>query len=330
MHEKTNGELVNVTDVVALGELLIDFIRDGDGTDGNPAYEANPGGAPCNVLARLAKLGRSAAFIGKVGADGFGRQLRDALLRAGISAEGLVFDRGAPTTLAFVHTAPDGERSFSFYRDNGADTRLAPEEVNAGLIQNCRIFHFGTLSLTDEPALSATKYALAQAKTAGALISFDPNYRPALWKSEAQAKQAAWFGIQNCDILKIADDELFWLTGESDADEGVNALREHSGAKLIFVTLGPNGSVAYHGGHRVYAPAFLTAAVDTTGAGDAFCGCALQYILEHGAENLTDGQLNELLRFANAAASVVTTRKGALLSMPETAEIEAVLAAGSV
>ena len=314
-----------MTDVIALGELLIDFIRDGDGTDGNPAYEANPGGAPCNALAMLAKLGRSAAFIGKVGNDGFGLQLRDALLRAGISAEGLVLDSEAPTTLAFVHTAPDGERSFSFYRENGADTRLTPEEVHTGLIQNCRIFHFGTLSLTDEPARSATKYALAAAKAAKALISFDPNYRPALWKSEAQAKEAAWFGIETCDILKIADDELFWLTGAGNADEGVNALRKRCAAKLFFVTLGPKGSIAYHAGRRIYAPAFPSVAIDTTGAGDAFCGCALWYVLEHGADNLTDGQLNELLRFANAAASIVTTRKGALLSMPEKAEIEAVL-----
>ena len=317
-----------MTDVVALGELLIDFIRDGDGTDGNPAYEANPGGAPCNVLAMLAKLGCSAAFIGKVGDDGFGRQLQNALHSAGISAEGLVFDREAPTTLAFVHTAPDGERSFSFYRENGADTRLSTKELNTELLRSCRIFHFGTLSLTDEPARCATKYAVAAARGAGALISFDPNYRPALWKCEAQAKAAAWFGIETCDILKIADDELFWLTGAEAPDEGVKAVQKQTAAKLIFVTLGRNGSIAYAGDRRIYAPAFLHAkTVDTTGAGDAFCGCALRYILEHGLNDLTDGQLRELLRFANAGASIVTTRKGSLESMPETAEIEALLAA---
>lgn len=319
-----------MTDVAALGELLIDFIRDGDGTNGNPAYEANPGGAPCNVLAMLAKLGRSTAFIGKVGNDGFGRQLRDAIVRAGISAEGLILGDGAPTTLAFVHTGPDGERDFSFYRENGADTLLTKEEVHTDLIKGCRIFHFGTLSMTDEPCLSATKYALETAKAAKALISFDPNYRPPLWKSEEQAKAAAWFGIHSCDILKIADDELMWLTGMQSCDAAAQELRKQTEAKIIFVTLGRNGSFALYGNRKVYAPAFLTPdTADTTGAGDTFCACALSYLLEHGTEGLTDGQLGEMLRFANAAASVITTRKGALLSMPERAEIEAVLTAGT-
>ena len=318
-----------MTDVVALGELLIDFIRDGDGTDGNPAYEANPGGAPGNVLAMLAKLDRSTAFIGKVGDDGFGRQLQSALQRAGIGAQGLVFDRAAHTTLAFVHVSPGGERDFTFYREGGADTRLTAEEVNAGLLRNCRIFHYGTLSMTDEPALSATKYALAEAKAAGALLSFDPNYRPPLWKDEGRAKDAARYGIGHCDILKIADDELFWLTGEPGCDEGVEALAKYSSAKIVFVTRGARGSTAYYGGRRVSVPAFTDLnPVDTTGAGDAFCGCALSFLLEHGLSGLTDGQLTELLRSANAGAGLVTTKKGALASMPDRAEIEALLAAG--
>ena len=318
-----------MTDVAALGELLIDFMRDGDGTNGNPAYEANPGGAPCNVLAMLSKLGRSTAFIGKVGNDGFGRQLRDAIESVGICAEGLILDENVPITLAFVHTAPDGERSFSFYRENGADTRLTAEEVNTGLLKNCRIFHFGTLSLTDEPGRSATEYALETAKAAKALISFDPNYRPPLWKNEEQAKAAAWYGMRNCDILKIADEELTWLTGMKNHDAAVEELKKQTNAKIIFVTLGKNGSLAYYMGRKIYAPAFLSLkTVDTTGAGDTFCACALSYLLEHGTNDLTDKQLGELLRFANAAASVITTRKGALLSMPEKAEIEAVLAAG--
>ena len=318
-----------MTDVASLGELLIDFIRDGDGSNGNPAYEANPGGAPCNVLAMLAKLGCSTAFIGKVGNDGFGRQLRDAIENAGICTEGLILDESAPTTLAFVHTGPDGERDFSFYRENGADTRLTAQEVNTGLLKSCRIFHFGTLSLTDEPGRSTTEYALETAKAAKALISFDPNYRPPLWKSEEQAKAAAWYGIRECDILKIADEELAWLTGMQSHDAAVEELKKQTEAKIIFVTLGRNGSIAYYMGRKVYAPAFLSpGTVDTTGAGDTFCACALSYLLEHGTDGLSDGQLGELLRFANAAASVITTRKGALLSMPERAEIEAVLSAG--
>ena len=311
-------------DVVAFGELLIDFISDGVGTNGNPVYEANPGGAPCNVLAMLGKLGYHTAFIGKVGKDDFGRQLIAALQSIGISTEGLIADEKANTTLAFVHKKPDGDRDFSFYREKGADTLLQKEEIDLSLLENCRIFHFGTLSMTDEPALSATKFALEHAKRAGALVSFDPNYRPPLWKNEALAKKAALYGIKNCDILKIADNELQWLTGIEDIDSAVEQLKQQSSAKLMFVTLGKKGSLAYTQNRKVYAPAFLTPkTVDTTGAGDTFCACALGFTLQHGIYDLTEKQLSDLLRFANAAASIVTTRKGALLSMPEQKEIEA-------
>ena len=310
-------------DVVALGELLIDFIADGVGTNGNPVYEANPGGAPCNVLAMLQKLGFRTAFIGKVGKDDFGRQLKAALQSVGIATEGLIADEKANTTLAFVHKKADSDRDFSFYRENGADTLLQKEEIDLSLLENCRIFHFGTLSMTDEPALSATKFALEHAKRAGALISFDPNYRPPLWKNEAQAKKAALYGIKNCDILKIADDELHWLTEIEDIDSAVEQLKQQGRAKLMFVTLGKQGSLAFYQNRKVYVPAFLTPkTVDTTGAGDTFCACALGFVLQHGIHDLTEKQLQDLLRFANAAASIVTTRKGALLSMPEKKEIE--------
>ena len=314
-------------DVVAMGELLVDFIQNGSSPVGNPVYEANPGGAPCNVLAMLARLGYQTAFIGKVGEDSFGRMLGKTIQEMGISPKGLVYDRNVNTTLAFVHTLADGDRDFSFYRDPGADKMLTAQEVSKELIGQCRIFHFGSLSLTDEPAQSATKSALALAKEAGKLISFDPNYREPLWKKEEQAKAAVWYGIGQCDILKIADNEIKWLTGLKSYDEGVQAIQQRSGARLILVTLGSQGSIAYYGDKKVFGKPFLSdQTIDTTGAGDTFCAGVLHYVLEHGLDQLQEKELEEMLVFANAAASIVTTRKGAIRSMPGREEIEKLIA----
>ncbi len=316
-------------DVVALGELLIDFIQNGSSADGNPVFEANPGGAPCNVLALLARLGYQTAFIGKVGEDYFGQMLRKAIRETGISDAGLLGDPSVNTTLALVHTLADGDRDFSFYRKPGADLMLTEHEVDKRLIEKCRIFHFGSLSLTEEPAASATKTAVACAKSAGKLISFDPNFREPLWESKDRAKEAVWYGIGECDILKIADNEIQWLTGTENYDEGVQRIRKRSNAKLINVTLGKNGSLAYCSDRKVYAKPFLSdRTVDATGAGDTFCACVLGFVLEHGPENLKEADLEEMLLFANAAASIVTTRKGALRSMPGRAEIDALISEG--
>lgn len=310
-------------DVVALGELLIDFIQNGSSRNGNLLFEANPGGAPCNVLAMLARLGYRTAFIGKVGNDSFGKLLGEAIEETGISVEGLVYDSDVNTTLAFVHSLEGGDRDFSFYRNPGADIMLAEQEVSKKLIEGCRVFHFGSLSLTDEPAKTATKRAVAFAKEAGKLISFDPNYREPLWENEERAKEAVWYGIGECDILKIADNEIKWLTGLEDYDEGVRAIKKRSWAKLINVTLGCQGSLAYYQDKKVYRNPFLSdRTIDTTGAGDTFCAGALSFVLEHGLNNLEETDLEEMLAFANAAASVVTTRKGALRSMPDKEEID--------
>lgn len=317
-------------DVVALGELLIDFIQNSSNRNGNPVFEANPGGAPCNVLALLARLGYQTAFIGKVGEDSFGRMLGKAIEESGISAEGLVYDSNVNTTLAFVHSLAGGDRDFSFYRNPGADIMLTEHEVNRTLVEKCRIFHFGSLSLTNEPAETATKTAVACAKAAGKLISFDPNYREPLWESEERAKEAIWYGIGKCDILKIADNEIKWLTGLDSYDEGVQAIKERSEAKLINVTLGSQGSLAFYLNRKVSGKPFLSdRTIDTTGAGDTFCAGVLHFVLEHGLDNLKDTDLEEMLVFANAAASIVTTRKGALRSMPEKAEIEGVIGGSS-
>ncbi|MDE7246066.1 MAG: carbohydrate kinase, partial [Oscillospiraceae bacterium] len=201
-------------DVVALGELLIDFTENGLSGQGNTLFEANPGGAPCNVLAMLKKLDRDCAFVGKVGNDMFGLQLRNVAVSAGICMDYLVTDRDARTTLAFVKNTSTGDRDFSFYRNPGADMMLRESEVPEEAVKNCRIFHFGTLSMTHEEVRKATLRAIAYAKAGGAMISFDPNLRPPLWESLEEAKEQIAYGLGQCDILKIADNELEFMTGE--------------------------------------------------------------------------------------------------------------------
>lgn len=312
-------------DVIALGELLIDFVQNGY-DNGNPVFLANPGGAPCNVLAMLNKLGYRTAFIGKVGEDIFGRQLRGVLNSIGIDTTGLAVDPKIHTTLAFVEKKPDGDRDFSFYREPGADMMLREDEVSEELIKDTRIFHFGTLSLTHEENSKATKKAVRTATEYGVTISFDPNLREPLWNSLQDAWKAFDYGLRHCDILKISDNEILWFTGKEDYDEALAYLRDHYGIKLILLTLGKEGSRAVCGNYDVTVPGFVQAnTVDTTGAGDTFMGSSLSYLLEHDLNTLTEEDLKEMLTFANAAASIVTTRKGALLSMPERAEVEALI-----
>lgn len=314
-------------DVAALGELLIDFTCNGASPQGNPFYEANPGGAPCNVLAMLAKLGKRTAFIGKVGDDQFGHFLRQVASEAGISMDGLVMDAHSHTTLAFVKTAENGDRDFSFYRDPGADALLTPGEVPEDVIAGARIFHFGSLSLTREPVRSATQKAVALARTAGCLLSFDPNLRPPLWNSLEQAREQINWGLGQCDIAKISDDELLFLTGETDFDDGAAKLiAQFPNLQLVNVTAGAQGSISYYQGLRVFQPGLsLGGVIETTGAGDTFCACVLNFLLEHGLEHLTSQDLSQMLRFANAAAYLVTTRRGAIRSMPEPEQILALL-----
>lgn len=305
-------------DVTAVGELLIDFIRSGSSEQGNPLYEANPGGAPCNVLAMLQKLGRRTAFIGKVGRDGFGRQLTEAIKDAGIDTSGLVYDDEIHTTLSLVHKTPDGDRDFSFYRNPGADVVLRAEEMREDLIRQAKILHFGSLSLTDEPVRSATHRALAIAEEEGLIRSFDPNLRPPLWPDLEQAHEQIDWGLQHCDVLKISDNELQWFTGCQDFDAGIAWLRERYPITLITLSLGPDGSRAYWQDCRAEVPAYLQAGtIDTTGAGDTFCGCVLDAVLTCGLQNLNEEKLKDMLKFANAAASLVTTRRGALRVMPD-------------
>ncbi len=314
-------------DVTALGELLIDFTENGLSGQGNALFEANPGGAPCNVLAMLQKLGKSTAFVGKVGEDLFGRLLRDVAAQAGICMDYLIFDRDARTTLAFVKTFENGDRDFSFYRNPGADMLLTGDELPLDVIAGSRIFHFGTLSMTHEGVRKATRKAVDAARAGGALISFDPNLRPPLWDSLEEARAQIEYGLGQCDVLKIADNELEFMTGETDFDRGAAILREkYPSIRLFNVTAGAEGSYSYYEDKRVFVPACkLGGTIETTGAGDTFCACVLNFVLDRGLDGLTEQDLTDMLRFANTAAYLVTTRKGAIRSMPERAEVEALL-----
>lgn len=304
-------------DVTAMGEMLIDFTLNGQSEQGNNLFEACPGGAPCNVLAMLNKLGRKTAFIGKVGEDQFGRLLKGTIDELGIETKGLILDKEIHTTLAFVHTFPDGDREFSFYRKPGADMMLSEGEVDYDLIRQSRIFHFGTLSMTDEPVRSATKKALEVAKEAGCLITFDPNLRPPLWDSLDEAKRQMEYGFQYCDMLKISDNEIQFVSGKEDYDEGIRYLQDKYNIPLIFLTMGKDGSRAYYKDMRVERKGFSVKAIETTGAGDTFCGCSIHGLLTHGLEGLTEEILGDMLTYANAGAALITMKKGAIRSMPD-------------
>lgn len=314
-----------VYDVTALGEMLIDFTMNGQSDQGNQMFEACPGGAPCNVLAMLNKLGRKTAFIGKVGNDQFGKLLRDTIRELGIETRGLILDSDIHTTLAFVHTFPDGDREFSFYRKPGADMMLTEEDVDYELIRQSKVFHFGTLSMTDEPARLATKRALEVAREAGCIITFDPNLRPPLWDSMETAKEMMEYGFQYCDMLKISDNEIQFVTGKEDYDEGIRILQEKYQIPLIFLTMGKEGSRAYYRDIRAEKKGFIVKAIETTGAGDTFCGCSIHGLLTNGLDHLTEEKLEDILTYANAGAALITMKKGAIRSMPEPEHIETLI-----
>lgn len=318
--------MAKTIDVTALGELLIDFTENGLSGQGNPLLEANPGGAPCNVLSMLQNYGRKTAFIGKVGNDMFGRMLTEAVKSVGIDVRGLKTDPEIHTTLAFVHTFENGDRDFSFYRNPGADMMLKKTEVDTDLIRDSKIFHFGTLSSTDTEVREATRYAIDAAKEAGDIITFDPNLRPPLWRSMDDAKGEIEYGLARCDVLKISDNEVEFMCGTDDYDKGAQTLIDKYGIPLVLVTMGRDGSRAYYRGMRVEAAPFLQEnTIETTGAGDTFCATILNFVLKYGLDGFDEEKLKELLVTGNAAASLVTTRKGALKVMPTVEEIEALI-----
>ena len=309
-------------DVIALGELLVDFNALHSNDFDSVVYESNPGGAPCNVLAMLSNLQKRTAFIGKVGDDFLGHALQQRIVRMGISTEGLSKDKKRNTTLAFLNDSKTYPHQYLFYRNRTADMNLDEGDVDADMLSRTRVFHFGSLSFTHKRCRKATRKAIKAAKSKHRLISFDPNYRPVLWPGEEEARKWMLYGCSVCDILKVEASELAFITQQTTIQNGVDFLQKHYSISLILVTSGEAGSQAFMGNRKVYQEAFLTnRTIDTTGAGDTFLGCCLAYILEQGME-LSDHQLQEMLFRANAAASLETTRKGAIRAMPTQAELE--------
>ena len=310
-------------DVVALGELLIDFAPHSVNEAGYPVLSANPGGAPGNFLAALTKYGCRTAMIGKVGDDAFGKALVKTLEDAGIDARRIRIDPNIFTTLAFVSLDASGNRDFSFARKPGADTCLTPEEVDEELIADAKVFHFGTLSLTDEPAAGATRHAIELAKRHGALISLDPNLRKPLWKREEDAREAIEWSLHQADIVKISDEEIDWLWGFSPEEGAEKLLREY-GVSLVYATLGPKGCYAANGTNRVtvQSPSGIHV-VDTTGAGDIFGGSAMSQFIrcKKTPADLTETELRRIVSFACTAASLSTQTHGGIASVPEYSDV---------
>lgn len=310
-------------DVVALGELLIDFATISTDGAGYPTMAAHPGGAPANFLAALAKFGASAALLGKVGRDTFGKLLTDTLRKAGIDTRGLVADDTVFTTLAFVTFDETGDRKFAFSRKPGADTCLRFEELELGLIDEARVFHFGTLSLTDEPARSATYRAVAYAKSRGKLITYDPNLRKPLWNDLDECRKQLLWGLSQADVVKISDEEVEFLFGLEPV-AGAAHILENFGVKLVFVTCGADGCWFRNAQASGWVPALKgLQVIDTTGAGDIFGGSALWKLLQLGKapEMLNEAELTDVVRFACTAAGLSTTRPGGISSVPDYEEV---------
>ena len=305
-------------DVVALGELLIDFTCQAADPEGYPIMQAHPGGAPANFLAALSKFGAKTAMIGKVGNDAFGRMLVDTLRRRGIDTSGMILSENVFTTLAFVTLDQAGDREFSFARKPGADTCLRSDELNYELLENTKVFHFGTLSLTDEPSLSATKEAVRFAGEHGKLITFDPNLRLPLWKDPEEAKGQMLWGLHQADVVKISDEEVEFLFGPG-VEAGAERICKEFGVKLVFVTCGADGCFFLNSKARGWIEGLTDlTVVDTTGAGDIFGGSALGKLLQFGKapEDLTTDELREITRFACAAAGLSTEHPGGISSVP--------------
>ena len=310
-------------DITTIGEILIDLTQSGKTEQGIPKFDANPGGAPANLAVAAARLGARTAFIGRVGKDSFGDYLKRCLAENGVDVRGLSVDEKARTTLAVVALDERGERTFSFYRDPSADVNLSPEHIPQELLGNTRILHFGSVSLTADPARTATLYAAKAAKACGACVSYDPNYRASLWSDEATAIQHMLSPLDLVDILKVSDEELPLLAGTADPVEGSRRLAE-KGPRLVLVTLGAHGAFYRFDGHTGHVPGVPCVVGDTNGSGDTFFGAALSKLVKLGSlDELTVSELERIVAFANKAASITTSRHGAIPAMPTLAEVEA-------
>ena len=315
-------------DLVALGELLVDFIESGISVNNQRLFEQNPGGAVANVACAAARLGIKTSFIGKVGNDMHGAFLASTLQNTGVNTDNLVISDEVFTTMAFVALSKGGERAFSFARKPGADTCLKVEEVNEALLSDCRILHVGSLSMTDEPAREATLYAVKTAKNKGAIISYDPNYRAMLWKNKSDAMLHMRSVLPYADLVKMSDEETLLLTDFEDPQEALQYLLSN-GARVAIVTLGDKGALLGFNGMYAHIPAFaMPEVVDTTGAGDAFWGAFLSKVLKGDSiDNLSFDMLKEYVRFSNAAAALCVTKRGAIPAMPAEDEVRRLMEA---
>jgi len=311
-----------MTDITAVGEILIDLTQSGFNEQGIPRFDANPGGAPANLAVAASRLGAKAAYAGRVGKDSYGDFLRRTLEENGVNTEGLSVDPVQHTTLAIVSVDAAGERSFSFYRDPSADVNLRFEDIPEKLLSDTKVLHFGSVSLTAEPARSATLMAARYAKQAGALISYDPNYRASLWSDEATAVENMLQPLEMVDILKVSDEELPLLTGTQSLEEGSRQLAD-MGIALVLVTLGAEGAFYRFKGQTGHIPGVKVTVGDTNGAGDTFLGAVLSKLVDYeGLEAVSLGELEEIIRFANTAAAITASRHGAIPAMPRLEETE--------
>lgn len=310
-----------MTDITAVGEILVDLTQSGTNDLGIPVFTANPGGAPANLAVAAARLGAKSAFIGKVGTDSFGTLLQNTLIENNVDVSGLVTDKISPTTLAVVALDKSGERSFSFYRDPGADVNLCPGEISDTQLKNTKFLHFGSVSLTAEPARSATLHAARTAKTHGALISYDPNYRASLWQDETTAVEWMRFPLDMVDVLKVSDEELPLLTGTADLETGSRILADF-GIPLVLVTLGAAGAYYRFGSHTGHIPGVKVQVGDTNGAGDTFFGAVLAQLCRfEKLRDITVPELEAIIAVANKAAAITTSRHGAIPAMPTYQEV---------
>ena len=313
-------------DLVTLGELLVDFTESGISVNNQRLFEQNPGGAVANVVCAASRLGIKTAFIGKVGNDMHGNFLAATLQNMGVNTDNLILSDAVFTTLAFVALQPNGERAFSFARKPGADTCLEASEINAELLEHCKILHVGSLSMTDEPARGATLHAVKTAKAHGASISYDPNYREKLWKSKSDAMTHMRSLLPYTDLVKISDEETALLTGYEEPQQALEYLLSQ-GVRIGVVTLGEQGAILGYGGKYIRVPGFkVPKVVDTTGAGDAFWGAFLSQILKGAPINeLNIDTITGYVRFANAAAALCVTKRGAIPAMPSEDDINQLL-----
>ncbi len=312
-------------DLVGVGELLIDFTPSGKSAKGFPVFEQNPGGSVANMLAAAARLGSKSAFIGKAGRDFFGAFLKGELENSGVDTSALVLTDEYPTTLAFVHLFENGERDFTFYRDHGADAHLETREVNENHCQNTRALHFASLTFTTDVAAEATRHAIKLAKASGAWITYDPNWRPMLWKDEQAGVRGLSEGMKYADVVKLSEEEMELITGKN-GEEGAQKLFDH-GVKLVLLTMGANGSKAITPEFSAFAAPFKVDAVDTTGAGDACFGAFVYSLLKSGKPpwEMSLAELYTAARFANAAAALCVTKTGGIPAMPGLATVEKLL-----